>query len=244
MYAHLSRRLLADEQLERYLSEIVEDLALADGQFSACIAQPLVTHPARSLPETLASLRARGIRLVLTDVGYEHDATDIVPHGFAELRLSREIVVGCDVDAARALVVRETAAFAARPRAVSERGGRRNAGRSSTSSPKPVATSQSGACSVSRCLPAKRSDDPDRLGEVAGDGVAVRRGRSSAGSSRRADRFGLPAPGAEPAAARRARRARHVAFEHDPLARALRAAGRATGPPRAAPACTGGSARS
>ena len=112
VYAHLSRRLLADEQLERYLSEIVEDLALADGQLCACIAQPLVTHPARSLPETLESLRARGIRLVLTDVGYERDATDIVPHGFAELRLSREIVVDCDVDAARALVVRETAAFA------------------------------------------------------------------------------------------------------------------------------------
>ena len=107
-----SRRLLGDERLERYLSEIVEDLALADGQLSACIAQPLVMHPARSLPETLESLRARGIRLVLTDVGNEHDATDIVPHGFAELRLSREIVVDCDVDAARALVVRETAAFA------------------------------------------------------------------------------------------------------------------------------------
>ena len=112
VYAHLSRRLLADEHLERYVAEIVEDLALADGQFCAGIAQPLVMHPARTLPETLAALRDRGVRLVVTDVGHEHDAADIVPHGFAELRLSRQIVVGCDVDAARAQVVRETAAFA------------------------------------------------------------------------------------------------------------------------------------
>ncbi len=57
------------------------------------------------------------------------------------------------------------------------------------------------------------------LGEVARDRmVPCRRRGTSAGSCLGADLLRLPAARAEAAARRRVRRARHVAFEHDPLA--------------------------
>ena len=98
VYAHLSRRLLADEQLERYLSEIVEDLALADGQFCAGIAQPLVMHPARSLPETLGALRAAASGssspTSATNTTRPTSSRTASPNFGSHV----EIVVGCDVD--------------------------------------------------------------------------------------------------------------------------------------------------
>ena len=64
------------------------------------------------------------------------------------------------------------------------------------------------------------SEDLGFFGEVAGDGVALAT-VDQLGLLLRADVLRLPAAGAEPAARRRVRRRRHVALEHDPVARPL-----------------------
>jgi EAL domain-containing protein (putative c-di-GMP-specific phosphodiesterase class I) len=93
-YGHISRRLLADGQLDRYLTEIVDDLGLQPGQLSVEIAQSLVARTSRAVGGTLGALREHGVRLVLTDAGSDWDIGDIVQFSFDEVRLSRSLVQG------------------------------------------------------------------------------------------------------------------------------------------------------
>ena len=56
-YGHLSRRLLGDVNVERYLAEIVDDLGIAPSDLCVEIAHPLVTRPSRTVDGTLRALR-------------------------------------------------------------------------------------------------------------------------------------------------------------------------------------------
>ncbi len=108
VYGHLSRRLLADLELERYLSELVDDLGLQPHQLCASIAQPQVSRASSSFRGVLRALRDQGFRLVLTDAGSDWDIGDIVEFGFAEVRLARQFLDGIVEDFDRARVLRGT----------------------------------------------------------------------------------------------------------------------------------------
>ncbi len=91
-YGHLSRRLIGDPRLDHYLHEIAEDLALPPSDICVEIAHPLVARGSHELKGTIRSLHDIGVRAVLSDVQGECDVNEIVDHGFAELRLARELV--------------------------------------------------------------------------------------------------------------------------------------------------------
>ena len=58
-YGHLSRRLIGDVDLERYLTEIVDDLGIAPSDLCVEIAHSLVARPSRTVESTLRTICAR-----------------------------------------------------------------------------------------------------------------------------------------------------------------------------------------
>jgi EAL domain-containing protein (putative c-di-GMP-specific phosphodiesterase class I) len=87
-YGHVSRRLVGDIALERYLVEIVDDLGVAASDLRIEIAHALVARPSRTVAGALRALRDIGVRIVLSGVDGECEVNEIVEHGFDELRLA------------------------------------------------------------------------------------------------------------------------------------------------------------
>ena len=90
-YAHLSRRLLGDVNIERYLTEIIDAVDIAPTDVRVEIAHDLLSRRSRTVEATLHTLRELGIRTVLSGVDGECGVNDIVDHGFDELRLARDL---------------------------------------------------------------------------------------------------------------------------------------------------------
>ena len=111
-YGHLSRRLLDDVDLTRYLTEIVDDLGIAPSALSVEIAQAFVARPLRTVERAVRDLREAGIRTVLSAVDGECDVNQIVEYGFDEIRLARRLVRDARSDPARRRVAHGTIALA------------------------------------------------------------------------------------------------------------------------------------
>src|SRR5438034_3830149 len=90
-YRHLSRRLLGDLNLTRYLAEIIDDLRIAPSDMCVEIAHELVARTSRTVESALRDLRETGVRTVLSAVDGECDPEQIVEYGFDELRLARRL---------------------------------------------------------------------------------------------------------------------------------------------------------
>jgi EAL domain-containing protein (putative c-di-GMP-specific phosphodiesterase class I) len=112
VYGHLSRRLLGDAELERYLVEIIEDLALTPEQFGAEIDRPLLVGSSHVLASVLRAVHDHGMRLVLTAPASDLELADAVQFGFDEVRLPPHLIAGIAEDAARARAVRSTITIA------------------------------------------------------------------------------------------------------------------------------------
>jgi diguanylate cyclase (GGDEF)-like protein len=111
-YGHLSRRLIGDVQIERYISEIVDDLGIAPSDLCVEIAHVLVARPSRTVKSTLRALREIGVRTVLSGVDGECEVNEIVEYGFDELRLARRLVRDAGRDPTRRRVAHGTIALA------------------------------------------------------------------------------------------------------------------------------------
>ena len=111
-YAHLSRRLLGDDDLDRYLSEIIDAVAIAPRDVRVEIAHTLLTRRSRTVNAALRSLRDLGVRTVLAGVDGECGINEIVEHGFDELRLAHHLVHDTASDATRRRVAEATIALA------------------------------------------------------------------------------------------------------------------------------------
>jgi diguanylate cyclase (GGDEF)-like protein len=111
-YGHLSRRLIGDVNVERYLTEMVDDLGVDPADLCVEIAQVLVARPSRTVKSTLRGLREIGIRTVLSGVDGECDVNQIVEYGFDELRLARRLVHDAARDSTRRRVASGTIALA------------------------------------------------------------------------------------------------------------------------------------
>jgi EAL domain-containing protein (putative c-di-GMP-specific phosphodiesterase class I) len=111
-YGHLSRRLIGDPRLDHYLREIAEDLALAPSDICVEIAHPLVARGSHEIKSAMRSLHDVGIRTVLSDVYGECDVSELVDHGFEELRLARELVSSASRDQTARRVVGAMVALA------------------------------------------------------------------------------------------------------------------------------------
>lgn len=112
VYAHASRQLIGDPRVEHYLAELIDELQLAPSQLCIEIGQHLVARRSRALQGALASLRAIGVRLVLTGVERECDVQDLVQFSFDEVRLALGLVRDALVDDACARIVRGTTGLA------------------------------------------------------------------------------------------------------------------------------------
>ena len=110
-YGHLSRRLIGDVELERYLTEMVDDLGLAPSDLCVEIAHSLVARPSRTVKRTLHDLREIGFRTALSGVDGECEVNEIVD-GFDELRLARRLVRDAGIDPTRRRVAHGTIALA------------------------------------------------------------------------------------------------------------------------------------
>jgi EAL domain-containing protein (putative c-di-GMP-specific phosphodiesterase class I) len=111
-YGHLSRRLLGDLNLTRYLSEIIDDLRIAPSDLCVEIAHELVARTSRTVESALRDLREAGVRTVLSAVDGECDPNQIVEYGFDEIRLARRLVRDAGLDQARRRVAHGTIALA------------------------------------------------------------------------------------------------------------------------------------
>jgi EAL domain-containing protein (putative c-di-GMP-specific phosphodiesterase class I) len=111
-YGHLSRRLIGDVDVARYLVEIVDELRIAASDLCVEIAHAFVVRPSHQVERALRDLRATGIRTVLSAVDGECEVNQIVEYGFDELRLARRLVSDARHDAARRRVVDGTIALA------------------------------------------------------------------------------------------------------------------------------------
>jgi diguanylate cyclase (GGDEF)-like protein len=111
-YGHLSRRLLGDVDLTRYLTEIIDDLGIAASDLCVEIAHDLVARPSRAVDSALRDLREAGVRTVLSAVDGECEVNQIVEYGFDELRLARRLVRDAGRDPARRRVAHGTVALA------------------------------------------------------------------------------------------------------------------------------------
>ncbi|HZP28006.1 MAG TPA: EAL domain-containing protein [Acidimicrobiia bacterium] len=111
-YGHLSRRLLGDEGVERYLAEIIDDHDIAASDLRIEIAHALVARRSRTVEGTLRGLHEIGVRIVLSGVDGECDVNEIVDYGFDELRLDRRLVHDTGVDPTRHRVALGTIALA------------------------------------------------------------------------------------------------------------------------------------
>ena len=98
--------------VERYLTEIVDDLGIAPSDLCVEIAHTLVARPSRTVGSSLRSLREIGVRIVLSSVDGECEVNEIVEHGFDELRLARRLVRDSGLDATRRRVAHGTIALA------------------------------------------------------------------------------------------------------------------------------------
>jgi diguanylate cyclase (GGDEF)-like protein len=112
VYAHVSRRLLGDVAIERYLTEVVDDAAIVPSDLRVEIAHALVARPSRTVEATLRALREFGVRTVLTGVDGECDVNEIVEYCFDELRLERRLVHDSRHDPTRRRVAEGTIALA------------------------------------------------------------------------------------------------------------------------------------
>jgi len=110
-YGHLSRRLIGDVNVERYLTEMVDDLGVDPSDLCVEIAHVLVARPSPTVNSTLRGLREIGIRTVLTGVDGECDVSEIVEYGFDELRLARRLVHDAARDSTRRRVAHGTIAL-------------------------------------------------------------------------------------------------------------------------------------
>ncbi len=111
-YGHLSRRLIGDVGLVRYLSEIVEDLGVAAADVCVEIPHAFVARPSRRVEHALRDLREVGVRTVLSAVDGECEVNQIVEHGFDELRIARRLVRDAEHDSTRRRVADATIALA------------------------------------------------------------------------------------------------------------------------------------
>jgi EAL domain-containing protein (putative c-di-GMP-specific phosphodiesterase class I) len=111
-YVHLSAQLLADDQIDRYLNEIVDEQRIAPGDIYVEVAQSLLGEGTRAASDAARLQRELGVRTVLSGVDRVCEVNDIVDFDFDELRLARRLVQDAATDAGRARVVRGTVALA------------------------------------------------------------------------------------------------------------------------------------
>jgi diguanylate cyclase (GGDEF)-like protein len=111
-YGHVSRRLLGDVAIDRYLTEIADDLGIDASGLCVEIAHSLVARPSRTVEGTLRGLRDIGVRTVLSGVDGECDVNEIVGYGFDELRLAHRLVHDAGRDPTRRRVAHGTIALA------------------------------------------------------------------------------------------------------------------------------------
>ena len=111
-YGHLSQRLIGDENVARYLAEIVDELRIAPSDLCVEIAHALVVRPSRRIARALRDLRATGVRMVLSAVDGECEVNQVVEYGFDELRLARPLVNDAGHDPTRRRVAEGTIALA------------------------------------------------------------------------------------------------------------------------------------
>ncbi len=100
-YGHVSRRLLGDVNLTRYLTEITDDFGITPSDLYVEIAHELVARPSLTVESALRDLREIGVRTVLSGVDGAFEVNQIVEHGFDELRLARRLVRDAGRDPAR-----------------------------------------------------------------------------------------------------------------------------------------------
>jgi EAL domain-containing protein (putative c-di-GMP-specific phosphodiesterase class I) len=103
LYAPVSRRLISDIRTERYLCEIADAFSLELNQLHLNVARPLVNDWSPALRDALQSLRAEGIRFVVTDLERPSGVERLVALGFDEVHLSSELsrAASNDADARR-----------------------------------------------------------------------------------------------------------------------------------------------
>jgi diguanylate cyclase (GGDEF)-like protein len=111
-YGHLSRRLISDVDLERYLTEIMDDLGIAPSDLCVEISHTLIARPPRRIQRALRELRETGVRTVLSAVDGECEVNRIVECGFDELRLAARLVDDAGRDPIRRRVAEGTIALA------------------------------------------------------------------------------------------------------------------------------------
>src|SRR3954453_5640448 len=111
-YAHLSRRLIGDVDIERHLCELIDDLGIAPSDLRVEIAHALVARPSRTVASTLRAVRDIGVRTVLSGVDGQCEVNEIVEYEFDQLRLSARLVRDASRDAARRRVADGTIALA------------------------------------------------------------------------------------------------------------------------------------
>jgi diguanylate cyclase (GGDEF)-like protein len=111
-YGYVSRRLLGDADLARYLTEIIDDLGIAPSDLCVEIAHEFIARPSRTVERALRDLREAGVRTALSGVDGECEINEIVEYGFDELRLARRLVRDAGRDPARRRVAHGTIALA------------------------------------------------------------------------------------------------------------------------------------
>ena len=111
-YGHLSRRLIGNVDVERYLLEIVDDLGSSPSDLSVEIAHALIARPSRRVESALRNLREAGFRTVLSAVDGECEVNQIIEYGFHELRLAPSLVRDARRDPTRRRVAHATIALA------------------------------------------------------------------------------------------------------------------------------------
>jgi diguanylate cyclase (GGDEF)-like protein len=112
VYGHLSRRLVGDVDLERYLTEIIDDLGIAPSDLCVEISQALIARPPRRVERAVRDLRDIGVRTVLSAVDGECEVNHIIECGFDELRLAPRLVHDAARDPLRRRVAEGTIALA------------------------------------------------------------------------------------------------------------------------------------
>jgi EAL domain-containing protein (putative c-di-GMP-specific phosphodiesterase class I)/GGDEF domain-containing protein len=98
LYTPVSRRLLEDARVERYLLEIAAAFDLTPAQIHLQIPRATITDATSAFRDVLGVLADADIRLVLTDVESVRHVEDFAQHGFAEYFLSHDLT-NADADA-------------------------------------------------------------------------------------------------------------------------------------------------
>ncbi|MDQ1467215.1 MAG: hypothetical protein QOH10_1630, partial [Actinomycetota bacterium] len=111
-YGHLSRPLIGDVDVARYLAEIVDELRMEPSDLCIEIPHALIARPSRQIGRALRDLRATGARMVLSAIDGECEVNQIVEYGFDELRLAPRLVSDARHDPRRRRVARNNIALA------------------------------------------------------------------------------------------------------------------------------------